>query len=30
MTEDADEEVPLVVICTRTRSSGDVEEILEG
>jgi len=29
VTEDADEEVSLVVVCTGTRSPGDIEDILE-
>ena len=29
VAEDTDEEVPLEVVCTRTRSSRDVEDILE-
>jgi len=29
VTENTDEEVPLVVVRTRTRSSGDMEEVLE-
>jgi hypothetical protein len=29
VTEDANEEVLLVVVCTGTRATGDVEDILE-
>jgi hypothetical protein len=29
VAEDTDEEMALVVICTRARSSGDAEEILD-
>jgi len=29
VTEDTDEEVPLVVVCTGTGSSRDAEDILE-
>jgi hypothetical protein len=30
VTEDANEEMLLVVVCTRTRAAGDVEDILKG